>query len=67
MRIDWSSLVTIFLAVVLAKIFMQAISGVPSGSSTQVSAVTHSPAEAVVIYANPIEAYIATNYPNTRR
>ena len=67
MRIDWSSLVTIFLAVVLAKIFMQAISASPSGTSTMVSGVVNSPAEAIVVYANPIEAYIAKNYPDTRR
>lgn len=68
MRIDWASLVTIFLAVVLAEIFCRGVfsGGSIGGASTSVGAKTHSPAEPVVIYANPIDEFLAKNYPNAR-
>jgi len=63
MRIDWASFITIFLAIVLAELFCR---GLLAGGSTGGSK-THSPAEPVVTYENPIDKYIAENYPNARR
>ena len=65
MRIDWATLITIFLAIVLAELFCRGVFG--GGSSTSVGTKTHSPAEPVVTYANPIDEFIAKNYPNARR
>lgn len=68
MRVDWGMMLTIFLAIVVARIFEQGLlSRGSQSSSTQVGAVTHSPAEPVVVYANPIDEYLAKNYPNARR
>ena len=65
MRIDWATLITIFLAIVLAELFCRGVFA--EGSSTSVGAKTRSPAEPVVTYANPIDEFIAKNYPNARR
>lgn len=69
MRIDWASMITIFLAIVLAELFCRGFfsGGSIGGTSTSVGAKTHSPAEPVVIYANPIDEYLARNYPNAIR
>lgn len=69
MRIDWAMMLTVFLAIVLAELFCRGLfaGGSIGGSSTSVGALTHSPAEPIVIYTNPIDKYIAENYPNARR
>lgn len=69
MRIDWVSMITIFLAIVLAELFVRGMfsGGSIGGTPTSVGAKTHSPAEPVVVYANPIDEYLAKNYPNARR
>lgn len=69
MRIDWGMMVTIFLAIVVARIFEKGLfsKGSTGNSSTQVGAVTRSPAEPVVVYANPIDEFIAIHHPNAMR
>lgn len=69
MRIDWGVLVTVFLAIVLAELFCRGLfkGGSIGGSATSVGAKVHSPAEPTVTYANPIDEYLAKNYPNARR
>lgn len=68
MRIDWGMMLTIFLAIVLARIVTQSLlSGGSTTTSTAVTAMTHSPAQPVVIYTNPIDEYLAKTYPNARR
>ena len=64
MRMDWTLLFIIFLAVVLAELVSRTIFGCSSGEGTLVSAETHSPAQPVIIYKNPIEEYIKTHYGN---
>lgn len=68
MRIDWASMFTIFLAIMLARIVSRGLFfGSNSGSGTQVGAVVNSPAEPVTIYRSAIDQYIAENHPNARR
>lgn len=69
MRIDWAMLLTIFMAIILADLFHDAILRGRGNheSSTQVTAETHSPAEPVVVYANPIDKFLAENHPNAHR
>jgi len=65
--INWSLLLTIFLAIIVARITEGALfSRGSSGTSTSVGAETHSPAQSVVVYANPIDEFLAKNYPNAR-
>lgn len=64
MNIDWRMLLAILIAVVLARMYKDRIMKVGQGTSTQVSAEIHSPAEPIVIYANPIQAFIKEHYPN---
>ena len=66
MRMDWASLLVILLAVALARLFKLGVF-TKGGSSTSAGAVTRSPAEPVVIYENPIDKYLAENYPKARR
>lgn len=66
MGIGWSEVLTIFVAIVLARVFERAI--FPNrGSSTAVGAEVHSPAVPVVVYANPIDEFIAKNHPGAYR
>lgn len=61
MKPDLGLLLTIFLAIVLARIVEQALFGVrvvPT-STTQMNEATPK-----VVYANPIQEYIATHHPN---
>lgn len=58
MRIDWGILLTVFLAIVLARVVEPILFGGRLGISTQVTAETHSPAVATVVYANPIDQYL---------
>lgn len=69
MRIDWASMITIFLAIVLAELFCRGVfsGGSIGGKPESVLAETHNPAEPTVVYANPIDEYIAKNYPKARR
>lgn len=68
MRIDWGMMLTIFLAIVVARIFEKGLfSKGSSNSSTQVGAVTHSPAEPVVVYRNAIDQFIAEHHPDAIR
>ena len=69
MRVDWSLFLTIFLAIILAKMVSQSLlSGGSSSnsSSTQVGAKINSPAVPVVIYENPIQKFVAENYPDAK-
>ena len=70
MRLDWNLLLTIFLAIVLARIFevsiMENRNGGIAGSGTKVSAEVHSPAEPVVVYRDPLEQYLQEHYPGAR-
>ena len=70
MRIDWMGILTIFLAIVLAEVFLKGMFSkgrTGSGSGTQVGAVVNSPAEPVIVYSNPIDRFIAEKYPNAMR
>ena len=66
MGINWGLMLTIFLAIILTRIAEPILFGGRLGISTQVTAVTHSPAVPTVVYANPIDGYIAEHYPNAR-
>ena len=67
MRVDWGMLITIFLAIVLFRIVEPIILGGRLGVSTMVTAETHSPAVPTVVYANPIDGYLAEHYPGAAR
>lgn len=69
MRMDWVMMLTIFVAIVLAELFCRGAfsGGSIGGKSTSVGAKTHSPAVPTVIYANPIDQYLAEHYPNSMR
>lgn len=67
MKIDWSLLFVIFLAIVLARIFEKALLHGNSTEGTLVGAEIHSPAEPTVTFANPIEEYISKKYPGAYR
>ena len=65
MRIDWTLLFTIFLAVILAELVSRTIFTRSSNTEgTQVSAEVNSPAQPVIVYKNPIEEFIRIHYPN---
>jgi len=69
MRMDWASIITIFLAIVLAEIFCRGVfsGGSIGGKSTSVGATTHTEATAPIIYRNPIDQFLAEKYPNAMR
>ena len=69
MRIDWATMLTVFLAIVLAELFVRGMfsGGSIGGTSTSVGAMTHSPAQPTIIYTSKIDQYIHENYPNARR
>ena len=68
MEVNWSMLLTIFLAIVLARIFNRALfSGGSKQEGTHVGAKTQSPTVPTVTYANPIDQFIAEHHPNARR
>lgn len=67
MRVDWATMTTIFLAIVLAEVFCRAVfrGGSIGGTPASIGATTHSEQPPViVIYRNPIEQYIAEHFPN---
>ena len=65
MRIDWATMLTVFLAIVLAELFCRRVfaGGSIGGTSTSVGAMTHSPATPTVIYQNQIDQYCREKYP----
>ncbi len=72
MGMNWGMLLTIFLAIVLAEIFVRGTfsGGSIGGTPASVGAMMDkNPASAspTVIYANPIMQYIAEKYPNASR
>ena len=67
MGVNWGMMLTIFLAIVLARIVETALLSGRLGVSTQVGAEINSPAKATIIYANPIDGYIAEHYSSARR
>lgn len=67
MKIDWSLLFVIFLAIVLARIFEKALLHGSNTEGTLVGAETHSPAVATVTYMNPIDEYLSKKYPDAHR
>ncbi len=69
MRVDWSLMVTIFLAPVLARLFTRSLfsNSEASNISTQVGAEVNSPAEAKIVYISKLDQYIDEKYPNARR
>ncbi len=66
MGVNWGMMLTILLAIVLARIVESALLGGRLGFSTRVSTGTHNPVTPTVVYANPIDGYIAQHYPNAR-
>lgn len=60
---DTLGMVLILFGIVFARLYLLR----EHGSSTAVGAETHSPAEPIVVYANPIDKYLAEHYPNARR
>ena len=66
MGVNWGMMLTILLAIIVARIVESALLGGRLGISAQVGAGTHNPAPPTVIYANPIDGYIAQHYPNAR-
>jgi len=67
MRMDWSLLLNIFLAIVLARIFEQAmLQGHNTTTGTRVGAEVNSPAVPTITYSNPIDQYLAEKYPGAR-
>ena len=58
------SYLILFVLVVLARLFVTENGIGQLFAGTQVSAVTQSPAEPVVVYQNPIDQYVKENYPN---
>ena len=69
MRFDWAGMLVIFVAIVLAEMFCRGVfaGGSIGGTSTSVGAQTHSPAQPVVIYQNPIDQYLSEKYPGALR
>lgn len=68
MEVNWSMLLTIFLAIVLARIFNRALfSGGSIEKGTYVGVETQSPAVPTVTYANPIDEHITKFHPNAIR
>lgn len=68
MEVNWSMLLTIFLAIVLARIFNRALfSGGSKQEGTLVGAETQSEAVPTVTYANPIEEFCRKKYPGAYR
>ena len=67
MRVDWSMLLTIFLAVVLANLFRDALRGGNDTGGTRVGGKVQSPAVPTITYANPIDKFLSEKYPNAMR
>lgn len=69
MRIDWATMLTVFIAIVLAELFCRGVfsGGSIGGTPASVGATTHNNPAPAVIYANPIDRYLAEKYPNTVR
>ena len=69
MRIDWATMVTVFLAIVLAELFCRGAfaGGSIGGKSTSVGATTHSEAQPTIVYASKTDQYLHEHYPNAFR
>ncbi len=72
MRMDWGMMLTIFLAIVLAEIFVRGTfsGGSIGGTKASVGAKMDknpAPASPTIVYANPLDQYIAEKYPNAHR
>ena len=57
----------LFVLVVAARLLKDRFMLKNNPDGTQVGAVVNSPAEPVVIYANPVDQFLAENYPNANR
>ncbi len=70
MGMNWGMLLTIFLAIVLAEIFVRGTfsGGSIGGTPASVGAMMDkAPASPTIVYANPLDQYIAEKYPNAHR
>ncbi len=72
MGINWMSMLTIFLAIVLAEIFVRNVfaGGSIGGHPDSVGSRTHNPAEktnATIVYTSKIDQYIHEKYPSAAR
>ena len=63
MNLDWKTLATIFLAVVLAMLVYNKFLA-PKVASSGVTVITSSPAKGVPLTGNPITDYLNQNYPD---